>query len=97
MVILILALGLTACTNRNTPEKEFADMQKKAARGDVLALYATGRMFEQGVGVTRDCRQAARCYLKAAEKGQAQAQYRLGSLYYHGQGVPKDLSQAAGW
>jgi TPR repeat protein len=97
LVIFILALGLAACADRETPEQKFADMEKKAAGGDVRACYILGLMHEQGYGVAPDKCQAALCYQKAAEKGQVQAQYRLGSLYYHGQGVPRDLQQAAEW
>jgi hypothetical protein len=97
LVIFMLALGLVACADRETPEKKFAAMQKKAAEGHVLAWYSLGRMYEQGYGVAQDKSQAALCYRKAAERGQVQAQYRLGFLYYHGQGVPRDLQQAAEW
>lgn len=97
LVLFIMALGLAACTDRETPEQRFAEMEKKAAGGDVRAWYILGLMHEQGFGVTQDKCQAALCYKKAAEKGQVQAQYRLGFLYYHGQGVPRDLQQAAEW
>ena len=97
VLVAILVLGLTACADRESPEKNFAEMQKKAAGGDVRACYILGLMHEQGVGVAQDKVQAALCYRKAAEQGQVRAQYRLGSLYYHGQGVPRDLTQAAEW
>jgi uncharacterized protein len=97
LVIFSLALGLVGCADRKTPEQEFANVEKKAVGGDVLAWYSLGLMYERGVGVAQDNCQAALCYRKAAEKGQVEAQYRLGSLYYHGQGVPKDLQQAAEW
>jgi len=97
LVIFSLALGLAACAEPETPEKKFADMQKKAAEGHVRAWYILGLMHEQGYGAAQDKCQAALCYKKAAERGQVQAQYRLGFLYYHGQGVPKDLQQAAEW
>lgn len=97
LVIFILALGFAACTKPETPEQKFADMEKKAAGGDVRARYILGLMHEQGYGVAQDKCQAASCYMKAAEKGQVEAQYRLGFLYYHGHGVPRDLKQAAEW
>jgi TPR repeat protein len=97
LVLFILALGLTACADRETPEQRFANLEKKAAGGDVRAWYTLGLMHEQGYGIAQDKFQAALCHRKAAEKGQAQAQYRLGFLYYHGQGVPRDLQQAAEW
>jgi len=95
LFLLILAFGFAACADRETPEQRFANMEKKAAGGDVQAWYTLGLMHEQGYGVAQDKCQAARCYKKAAEKGQIQAQSRLGFLYYHGQGVPRDLQQAA--
>ena len=97
LLIFILALGLAACAEPETPEQKFANMEQKAAAGDVRACYILRLMLEQGFGVARNKGQAALYYRKAAEKGQVQAQYRLGSLYYHGQGVPRDLKQAAEW
>lgn len=97
LVIFMLALGLAACADRETPEQNIANLEKKAAGGDVMAWCRLGLRHEQGYGVAQDNCQAALCYRKAAEKGQVEAQYRLGSLYYHGQGVPKDLNQAAKW
>ena len=96
-LIFILALGLAACAETVTPEQKFANLEKKAAGGDVRAWYILGLMHEQGYGGAPDNGQAALCYQKAAEQGLVEAQYRLGSLYYHGQGVPKDLEQAAEW
>ena len=96
-VFLVIALlfGPAACTDVETREQKFANTEKKAARGNVPALYTLGLMYEQGYGVTQDKSRAASCYRKAAEKGHVQAQYRLGYLYYHGQGVPRNLQQAA--
>ncbi len=97
LVLFILALGLAGCADRSTPEQKFANLEKKAVGGDVLAWYSLGLMYERGVGVAQDKCQAALCYRKAAEKGQVEAQYRLGSLCYHGQGVSRDVNQAAEW
>ncbi len=94
---IILFLGFAACADHETPEHQFIEMEKKAAGGDVLALYNLGIMHEKGIGVTQDNCMAAAMYRKAAEKGLVQAQFRLGSLYYHGEGVPRDLQQAAEW
>ena len=98
-VFLAIALlfGPAACTDVETREQRFANTEKKAAGGNVPALYTLGLMYEQGYGVTQDKSRAASCYRKAAEKGHVQAQYRLGYLYCHGQGVPRDLQQATEW
>jgi TPR repeat protein len=97
LVIFCLTLGLAGCADLKTPEQKFANLEKKAAGGDVLAWYSLGLMYERGYGVDQDICQAALCFRKAAEKGQFEAQYRLGSLYYHGHGVSRDVKQAAEW
>jgi TPR repeat protein len=94
---VILVLGLAACGDNETRENKFANLEKKAAGGDVSAWYKLGLLHEQGCGIAQDKFQVALCYRQAAEKGQVQAQYRLGFLYYHGHGVPRDLKQAAFW
>ncbi len=98
-VFLTIALlfGLAACTDVETRDQKFANTEKKAAGGNVPALYTLGLMYEQGYGVTQDKSRAASCYRKAAEKGHVQAQYRLSYPYCHSQGVPRNLRQAAEW
>ncbi|MFA4902179.1 MAG: tetratricopeptide repeat protein [Desulfobaccales bacterium] len=97
LVIFCLALGLAGCADLKTPEQKFANLEKRAAGGDVLAWYSLGLMYERGYGVAQDICQAVLCFRKAAEQGQVEAQYRLGSMYYHGQGVSRDVKQAAEW
>jgi TPR repeat protein len=96
-ILVLFIIAFAACSNTETPEQIFADTEKKAAEGDVLASYDLGIMYEKGIDVPQDKLKAAEWYRKAAEKGLVPAQFRLGSLYYHGQGVPKDLKQAAEW
>ncbi|MFA5110436.1 MAG: tetratricopeptide repeat protein [Desulfobaccales bacterium] len=97
LILFILALGLASCTDPETREQKFADMERLAEQGAPSAQYNLGLMYEQGYGVTPDIKIAAAWFEKAAIRGQVDAQYRLGYLYYHGQGVPKNLPQAAEW
>ena len=97
LVIVVLALGLAACADRETREQKFDHMQRLAEKGDAGAQYNLGLMYEQGYGVTPDIKKATAWFEKAAEQGEANAQYRLGSLYYHGQGVPRNVQLAAAW
>jgi uncharacterized protein len=98
-VFLTIALlfGPATCTGVESREQKFANMEKKAAGGNVSAQYMLGLMYEQGYGVVQDKYQAAWCYREAAEKGHVQAHYRLGCLYYHGQEMLRDLQEAAAW
>ena len=53
-VFLAIALlfGPAACTDVETREQKFANTEKKAAGGNVPALYTLGLMYEQGYGVS---------------------------------------------
>jgi TPR repeat protein len=71
---------------------------RKAAEGGFApAQYTLGRMYNEGVGTTKDLREAAAWFRKAAEGGFAPAQYALGRMYYEGVGTAKDLREAAAW
>ena len=59
--------------------------------------YRIGQLFVDGLGVDRDCLQAAFWYRKSAEQGHSSGQYNLGFMYEGGQGVPQDYTQAAFW
>ena len=57
-----------------------------------------GVMYANGEGVSRDDKQAAFWFRKAAEQGYAEAQLILGLMYNEGQGgLEKDYSQAVAW
>ncbi len=72
-------------------------MQKAAADGHVVAIYALGRMHAKGVGVKKDPAMAARWFHSAAEKGHAGAMAALGAAYGGGSGVPKNDEEAVRW
>lgn len=55
-------------------------------------------MYEQGLGTSKNFKEAAKWYLRAAEEGYVDAaQHRLGILYEEGLGVPQDYTEAAKW
>jgi len=47
-------------------------------------------MYNEGLGVPQDYKEAVRLYRLAAEQGHAEAQYNLGQMYRQGLGVPQD-------
>jgi hypothetical protein len=65
-----------------------------AVRGDRVAQFNLGLMYENGQGVGRDTARAALWYRKSAEQGYAEAQNNLGRMYYMGDGVPEDYGAA---
>jgi len=69
----------------------------KADGGDPEAMTDVGVLYEGGLGVKRDYKQAAAWYEKAAQLGFVLAQFDLANLYYDGRGVDRDRKQAARW
>ncbi len=71
--------------------------RKSAEQGNVLAQYALGLMYRDGVGVARDPAQAFAWFHKAADQGNADAQLNTAAMYANGIGVAKDDAQANVW
>jgi hypothetical protein len=68
-----------------------------ADAGDPYALFVIGQMNEQGVGMPRNFRDAARFYERAAGLGETSAMTNLGLMYETGRGVPQDPLRAYVW
>jgi len=75
-----------------------SEVENDSSATDAQAAFDTGFRFLKGKdGVSRDYRQAAEWFGKAAEQGHADAQYNLGELYNKGRGVKKDKKIAQKW
>lgn len=68
-----------------------------AARGNTTAMINLANLFQQGMGVNEDDRQALEYIRQAAELGDARAQYELGIEYEKGILVVRNLDKAAHW
>lgn len=60
--------------------------------GNVKAMVALGKIYEEGIGVRVDQLEAFRYYHKAAWKNEPQALYKFGQLFEKGIGVEEDSS-----
>lgn len=90
---MLPALGQPAAASGVDPA-----LLAKANGGDAAAQVAVGECYAEGKGVTRDYRQAAEWFHKAAEKGDVSAEMRLAALYRDGsKEFPRDMAQAAEW
>src|SRR5690606_20829790 len=54
-------------------------------------------MYRQGLGVERNYRIAAACFLVSAEQGYIPAQRNLAAIFKYGRSVPVDIELAAQW
>jgi transglutaminase-like putative cysteine protease len=68
-----------------------------AESGSAQAQSYVGTMYESGLGVDRDYREAVRWFLMAAEQGDAYSQAHVGYLYEQGLGVARDEKLGAQW
>ncbi|MEX0959351.1 MAG: tetratricopeptide repeat protein [Burkholderiales bacterium] len=68
-----------------------------AERGHARAQNGLGVLYEEGLGVERDLREAARWFRESSENGYALAMHNLGLLYRDGNGVPRDDVEAHKW
>jgi TPR repeat protein len=71
----------------------------KASGGDAASEVAVGEDYAAGKGVTRDLKQAAEWYRRAANKGYVAGEMHLAALYRDGGGktFARDMAQAAEW
>ena len=65
--------------------------------GDSDAQYNLARLYLDGMGVSKDARQAARWFNLAAEKGHHPSQAVLGHMLLGGVGVPRQRAQGLMW
>ncbi|NEJ83619.1 hypothetical protein GR268_44990, partial [Rhizobium leguminosarum] len=65
--------------------------------GDALTQIILGYMYETGLGVEQDDKEAVEWYRKAAEQHHPIAQNHLGDMFYAGEGVRFNYQEAIKW
>jgi TPR repeat protein len=88
--------GVKAFNGKNY-ELALTMLRPLAEKGNVRAQHHLGWMYEGGLGIAIDHREAARWYLLAAERGDWFSQRRLGYFYERGLGLARDDRLAAEW
>ena len=93
--------GLRSISGKEDDKRSAAQgaawIQKAAKQDHVKAMTVLAELYEKGIGVGQDFKQAANWYAKAAEKGVPEAQTSLALLYAQGAGVEKDSAKAVEW
>jgi TPR repeat protein len=69
----------------------YAFLLRAILRGDGGAMDGLGSMLNYGVGVEKDARLAAACYMAASRAGYVGATYNLAGALIEGHGIPKDI------
>lgn len=75
----------------------YKEFRAVAETGNSDGQFNLAVMYEQGIGVASDEKQAVIWYRKSAEQGNSNAQFNLGVLYENGRGTPVDFAQARKW
>lgn len=92
-----LAAGVAAFDAKEY-EKAFAELRPLAEAGDSEAQYRLGRMYDSGLGLEADPKQALVWLGMAAQTGHADAQRIVGVYHEEGKGgADKDMLKAFGW
>ena len=77
--------------------KAFKLFSGAAGKGDPLAAYYLGMMYQNGMSVARDLKAAARWMQFAAERENPAAMFALAKFYLSGEGVKRDEQVARHW
>ena len=106
LLLIFFMLGLVSVC---LPQKVLAERKKgvaafhlhqsKANQDDANSQFNLALMYENGAGTSKNTKQAAYWYTKAAQQGHVEAQYKLGRLYrFSGDDrAPKDYKLAFFW
>lgn len=71
--------------------------KKSAAQGHAFGQYNVAIIYDAGLGIAANKRDAFRHYRLAAEQGHAAAQYGVGKSYLVGDSVTQNYAEARAW
>ncbi len=88
--------GIAAYQANNLP-LAYKEFLAAAENGHIDSQFNLALMFEKGIGIGKDEKEAIAWYRKSAEQGNAFAQYNLAVMYENGRGNAVDFTQANEW
>lgn len=77
--------------------QSFWETYTAALRGDKVAQFQTGVIYERGIGVDVNQTHAAQWYRKSAQQGYVDAQYNVALMYIGGRGVEQNMTEGMMW
>lgn len=78
-------------------QQSFWELYTTALRGDKIAQYQVGVMYEAGNGIEQNQSLAAHWFEESAKQGFVDAQYNIAIMYASGRGVRADEGLAMMW
>ena len=99
--VALTILGLRALDGTNGAAVDLLGAVKSltqaAEKGQAVAQYRLGTLYERGQGVPADAAKAVHWYELAANQGNRKAMHNLAVAYASGAGGKKDMAEAARW
>ncbi len=75
----------------------YKEFRAAAEKGDADSQYNVALMYEKGIGVGKDEKEAVVWYGKSAALGNSAAQFNLGVMFENGRGTAVDFAKAHEW
>ena len=75
----------------------YKEFRASADEGHADSQYNVALMYEKGIGVAKDEKEAVVWYGKSAALGNSAAQFNLGVMYENGRGTAVDFAKAREW
>lgn len=94
---LSLFFLLTVFLFASDPQQSFWETYTAALRGDKIAQFQVGVIYERGIGMEANQTLAANWFEKSAQQGYVDAQYNIAIMYASGRGVEADEGAAMKW
>jgi TPR repeat protein len=88
--------GIVAYQANDLP-RAYAAFLTAAKEGHADSQFNLALMYERGIGIGLDEKEAVVWYGKSAAQGNAAAQFNLGVLYENGRGTKVDFAKANEW
>ncbi|PKB17668.1 tetratricopeptide repeat protein [Flavobacterium sp. 5] len=88
--------GVAALDANNMP-LAYKKFLAAAKEGHLDSQFNVALMYEKGMGVGKNEKEALIWYNKASEQGNVNAQFNLGVFYENGKGTPIDYAKANKW
>jgi len=94
---IALCLGAGMAPARPLEAADLPRLQVAADQGFAAARFDLGRMYRNGIGVTRDGARAFALIEAAAQAGHPAAMFTLNNMLAAGEGAPKNETLARHW
>jgi TPR repeat protein len=96
MAVADFEKGIAAYQANDLP-LAYKEFRASADEGHMDSQFNVALMFEKGIGVKMDEKEAVVWYEKSATQGNSAAQFNLGVLYENGRGTKVDFVKANQW